>query len=563
MRKYSRSRWFAFFITLAMLFSVFGPIAPVQANGNNALNQSARFDLNGDVVAAGAGLRGIGTGDIALSGIPSGASVIKAFLYWATIGTANTYTSPTLEGTSVDGELIGTSGDTCWGAQHNFVYRADVTDLVSGNGTFTIAGLPASLENGNDSQGASLVVVFEDAAEPMRTIIINDGAVTLDFDQNTYTDEIQGYSADDPVTDAHITYLVGDGQSSWDSGNVLFEGESIAQNVFTGVDGDFWGTLTFDVTSLVGITPATTTIDNEDPDNPDSPDCLLWAGTVFSVTSSTAVEDQNILSQSFQYSLHGDVTASGVGLRGAGEGDIVVTGIPAGAYINKAFLYWATIGSSGTFDTPTLNGQSVNGELIGISPDTCWGAQHNFVYRAEVDGLVTGNGTYTIAGLPDDLQSGDDSQGASLVIVYLTSFNDRFRTVTIDDGAVTLDLDDHEYTDTLEGFAVSDPVIESHVTYLVGDGQAIWDSGNVLFEGTSIAQNVFTGVDGDYWGTLTFDVTSLVDGSPAETTLNNNDPDNPDSPDCLLWAATIFSVTPPQPSYDTILYLPIVIHNSP
>ena len=563
MRTFSKVRWFAVFILLALLLASLGPAGPVLANGNGELKQSARFDLKGDVIAAGVGLRGVGTGDISITGLPDGANVVAAYLYWATIGTANTYTSPTLNDSNVKGKLIGTSGDTCWGAQNNFVYRADVTDLVSGNETYTIAGLPDSLENGNDSQGASLVVVYEIASEPLRTIIINDGAVTLDFEQNTYTDEIQGFSPDNPVTDAHVTYLVGDGQSRWDSGNVLFEGESIAHDVFTGVDGDFWGTITFDVTSLVSKSPVTTTIDDKDPDNPDSPDCLLWAGTVFSVTSSAAVEDHNELSQSFQYSLHGDVTASGVGLRGTGQGDIVVTGVPAGAYVYKAFLYWATIGSAGTYDSPTLNGQAVDGELIGISPDTCWGAQHNFVYRANIDGLVTGNGTYMIGGLPHDLQSGDDSQGASIVIVYITSFEERYRTITINDGAVTLDLNTHEYTDTLNGFEASNPVTEAHITYLVGDGQSRWDSGNVLFNGTSIAHNVFTGVDGDYWGTLTFDVASLVDGAPAKTTLNDNDPDNPDSPDCLLWAATVFSVTPPQPSLKTILYLPIVVHNSP
>ena len=70
------------------------------------------------------------------------------------------------------------------------------------------------------------------------------------------------------------------------------------------------------------------------------------------------------------------------------------------------------------------------------------------------------------------------------------------------------------------------------------------------FEGTSIANNVFNGVDGDAWGTLTFDVTGLVSEPRSTTTINNNVPDNPVSPDCLLWAATIFSVETEPPAAD-------------
>jgi hypothetical protein len=72
----------------------------------------------------------------------------------------------------------------------------------------------------------------------------------------------------------------------------------------------------------------------------------------------------------------------------------------------------------------------------------------------------------------------------------------------------------------------------AYVTYLVGDRQARWDTGNVTFEGVSIANKVFTGVDGDYWGTLTFDVTGLVTELEVTTTISKNDPENPDSPGC-------------------------------
>lgn len=555
-------KWLAVIPVLAVALTPFSRAESSPLDGDNTLARSFRTVLQGGVVSDGVGLSGVGEGDITIEEIPAQANISKAFLYWATIGSANTFTSPTLDGISVNGELIGVSGDTCWGLNNNFVYRADVTSLVGGNGTYTIAGLPNGPRSmgENDSQGASLVVVYSDTSEPFKTVIINDGAVTLDINnQNEYTDTIAGFNSDDPVTDADITYLIGDGQSQFVNGNVTFNGTSIAEDVFNGVDGEHWGTLSFDVTDLQPQSPSITTINNNDPNNPESPDCLLWAATLFSVTSE-APQTENDLSKFQTFSLPGDVTSAGVGLRGTGSGTLTLTGIPADGTANRAFLYWATLGASPTFTTPTLNGAEVQGELIGASADTCWGADANFVYRAEVTSLVDGNGSYNVAGLPEgtDPSTEEASQGASLVVLYAQPTDTTFRTIIINDGAVTLDLNVHSFTDTISGFESSDPLLDAHVTYIVGDGQAIWQNGDVTFDGTSIAHNVFNGVDGDHWGTLTFDVTALSPTDPSTTTIHNQQPGEQETPDCLLWAATVFSVTPPQPEFDVLIYLPLV-----
>jgi hypothetical protein len=133
------------------------------------------------------------------------------------------------------------------------------------------------------------------------------------------------------------------------------------------------------------------------------------------------------------------------------------------------------------------------------------------------------------------------------------------RNVLIHAGAVTLDLDVHTYTDILTGFQMNDPLSEARVTYLVGDGQSQWKNGDVKFNGTSIASNVFNGVDGEHWGTLTFDVTALVQADPVTTSINNEALEG-ETPDCLLWAGTVFSVTRPQPDFDQIVFLPLVNH---
>ena len=288
---------------------------------------------------------------------------------------------------------------------------------------------------------------------------------------------------------------------------------------------------------------------------------LAMIFTPFSKAKSSPLDGDNSLERSFQTILRGDVVAAGVGLAGIGEGNIHIDGLPAGSRVAKAFLYWATIGSVKTFTSPTLDGAAVDGELIGVSGDTCWGMANNFVYRADVTSLVDGNGIYTIAGLPGAvrLAGNNDSQGASLVIIYFDD-SQPFRTLIIDDGAVSLDiLHQNEYTDTISDFDTDSPATNAEVTYLVGDGQSEFVSGDVTFNGTWIGQNVFSGVEGAYWDTLSFDVTNLQPESPSTTTINDNDPNNPDSPDCLLWAATVFSVTSPEPNFDFQMYLPVIL----
>ncbi len=50
--------------------------------------------------------------DLVLAGIPAGATIEKAFLYWITM--ASPTASVILKGTAVTGQLIGTSAPTCW-----------------------------------------------------------------------------------------------------------------------------------------------------------------------------------------------------------------------------------------------------------------------------------------------------------------------------------------------------------------------------------------------------------------------------------------------------------------
>ncbi len=551
--------WLTIVVGLSLLFALIGP-APLAAaqqisSGNNILGQFQVFTLYGGVTIAGVGLRGVGSGGINLTGVPSNANIYQAYLYWATLGVANTYTLPTLNGQPVAGQLIGTTGDTCWSVQNNFVYRANVTNLVSGNGSYAVAGLPRNLAGGNDSQGASLVVVYRQNTAPLTTIVINDGAVALNFDRPSHTNTIRGFMANSPVGNARVTYLVGDGQAKWVGDNIIFNETPLTSGAFSGADGDYWDSPTFDVTSLTSGSSATTTLSNNDPNDSSKTDCLLWAATIFSVTAATP-QTSNQMSESFHQTLIGDVTSAGVGLRGRGQGTINLSGIPYDGQVQSAFLYWATLGNSSLYTSPRLNGNIVGGQLIGTSGDTCWGVPANYVYRAEVTNLVGSNGDYTISELPSNLADGNDSQGASLVVIYKAP--GLYRTVIINDGAVTLDLVTNTFMDTIGPFTADQPDAQVHITYLIGDGQSQWDSGSISFEGQDIAKSVYNGVDGDYWGTLRFDVSGLITEPDATTAISNDPPGNTNSPDCLLWAASILAVETESPVFDHIYFLPFI-----
>lgn len=148
---------------------------------------------------AGVPLRNHQLGTITLSGVPPGSKVVKAYLYWIWASLAvptpahSNVTFKRVEplpgGPAVPavGVAIGTGPDPCWIGPSNYVYRADVTPQVTGSGVYAVILSPASGASfdGSDpwgppgavaplAEGASLVVVYQNAIEPMGTVRIYD-----------------------------------------------------------------------------------------------------------------------------------------------------------------------------------------------------------------------------------------------------------------------------------------------------------------------------------------------------------------------------------------------------
>src|SRR4051812_20400407 len=134
----------------------------------------APIDVHGGYVAAGTGLRNRGDGSIHITGVPTGASVARAYLYWmidangASPGAS--FPQGKVDGIPITGQLVGQSSPTCDGVQNAWAYRADVTAHVHGNGDYRLSSFRSALKDGTDPvfnsqvpavDGASLVVVYD------------------------------------------------------------------------------------------------------------------------------------------------------------------------------------------------------------------------------------------------------------------------------------------------------------------------------------------------------------------------------------------------------------------
>ncbi|MCU0433034.1 MAG: PKD domain-containing protein [Bacteroidia bacterium] len=153
-----------------------------------------------------------------------------------------------------------------------------------------------------------------------------------------------------------------------------------------------------------------------------------------------------------------------------------ISGIPACATIEQAYL-WAEGSGDGSAQTATIVNPSSTSQnfpmaLVGSGPDKCWGYSGSHTYRASVTPIINGNGNYTISGLMvSPPTSGNDMDGATLMIIY-SDPSAAFRgTMVIHDGAVV--INGGTTTQTLTGMSVCQNVTAANATAfcMVGDIQ--------------------------------------------------------------------------------------------
>jgi hypothetical protein len=172
--------------------------------------------------------------------------VTRAFLYWSTIGGADSTVS--FNGAGVTGTLLGATPDTDWSLGANRVYRADVTGLVAahGNGSYSFSGLNPTF--GGDGQGASLVLAWTKPGlylipprGPQSTQIIVDGAREIRaVGPTSFGHLFTNLGIYRTPGSAGLHLGIGDGQS-WPEQPVTFAGTAVTgASPFFGSDGPAW-----------------------------------------------------------------------------------------------------------------------------------------------------------------------------------------------------------------------------------------------------------------------------------------------------------------------------------
>jgi len=157
-----------------------------------------------------------------LSGIPSGAKILSAQLYWAGSGNTPDYS------VNFDGHTVRAPTERQYFSQtgngiNYFSGAADVTAYVDGNRSYTFSGLSVTATNPWCSTqavvgGFALVVVYSSTGEPFRLLNIYEGFKY--FQNNGFTIDLGNFNVPKPLGNA--TGRVG--HVTWEGDSTLSQG---------------------------------------------------------------------------------------------------------------------------------------------------------------------------------------------------------------------------------------------------------------------------------------------------------------------------------------------------
>lgn len=151
-----------------------GTLGQIYSNSACGLNyvQASRKVTTRYATPAGSGL----PVTLNITGIPACFQIEQAYLWWTFAGTQNsaqaTFTNP--QGTSqvYNATLAGSGGDKCWSEGGTRLFRADVTNLITGNGNYNV-NLNTSVWG---TDGVTLFIIYRDlSATYTGNLYINDG----------------------------------------------------------------------------------------------------------------------------------------------------------------------------------------------------------------------------------------------------------------------------------------------------------------------------------------------------------------------------------------------------
>src|SRR5713226_6959384 len=347
---------------------------------------------------------------------------------------------------------------------------------------------------------------------------------------------------------------------------------------------------------------------------------------ILGLAQSGLAQTSNPLNFSKNYILSGgDYVVGGVGLRGLGDATGFATGrisipdtvqaaatgktspgVPDGANIVAAFLYWETVeksisaftGQKGFFgpinSDLSVSSHPITGTVLGNgnappswSSGGCAGSSNGSTtlrtYRADVrpfipldaNGNIVANGTYQVS-LADSGSNGGGAPltlGATLVLIYRVAGGGPMNAIILYDGAFAPSNQKSTMTQPIQGFyqPASPPVAK--ITHIVGDGQT--NKSEQVFFNNNFLTSPYTGqppFPGVYnsngqlfngsWDHTTWDVSGDVNTSvPPFPSVNNvttsvvpgSTTTSGSGGGCVDWGTIIFSTTVQSTDQDSLL----------
>ena len=465
----------------AALLFVLGSVMPARAGVPITLYQS--FAGNLDFVGTAGSLRvgSCGTassGSGTLSGIPSGATIAAAYLYWAGSGATadNTITlaTPASGGSTVSADRTFADDFVFDGDTYDFFSGfADVTDLVDAgrNGTYTVSNFTWDDDALFSSVavclgGWSLVVIYEDGGEPLRVVNVFDGFE--DFRGSAITLNPNNFVVPASPIDGKLGHITWEGdvgnsgqlglfsESLSFEGTDLFDSDNPQNNEFNSVSSITSPAVTlpgvdFDVYALDSLLSAGQTTGASVYSS--GSDRVLLTAEIFSVTN-TPVADLSLSKTATTATFSPGSTATwNLTVSSAGPSDdpgpIVVTDVLPGnvTFDSATGSGWSCSESSGTVTCSNPSGILEGASLPPITLDVL------------VDAGATGSiaNSASVAGSLFDNVSGNNTGSASTPLV-LPDLSASTKTVVDVNGVEPDPGDVLRYTITVEetsGLAVT------------------------------------------------------------------------------------------------------------
>lgn len=194
---------------------------------------------------------------------------------------------------------------------------------------------------------------------------------------------------------------------------------------------------------------------------------------------------------------------------------LTISGIPACAIIERAFLYVGTTGTgtpvSANITNPVSGNSIFSMMLIGNGSDKNWGRVGSYTHRANVTSIISGNGNYVISGIPSSsVLTDDDSNGATLLVIYSDRTQNYTGSIVIADGSMTNANAAGTLSASINGFSVCGTPTLSHAFMIVDDLQQY---GPTNFSVNSATVNYSQAAVSDMpWSFLTNSLNPVISG---------------------------------------------------